>query len=256
MNLYPAVDMLGGKAVRLERGDYAREKSYDDDPLDAASRWVSEGAVFLHLVDLDGAREGKPVNMRHLRRIWSQLADAVTSVQYGGGLRTRRHVEEALEAGADRAVLGTAAFLEPGLLDELLPEHVERLAVAVDVRRGRIAVKGWLESTGRTPSDAIARLVERGVGTVVYTDVDRDGMLEGIDEEAVQEMSTAATGAQLIYSGGIASLTDLRLLAELGLPNLEGVIVGKALYERRFTVAEAQAALGPAPGSARSAGDR
>jgi phosphoribosylformimino-5-aminoimidazole carboxamide ribotide isomerase len=232
IELYPAVDILGGKAVRLQQGDFARKTEYDTDPLEAARRWVDGGARRLHVVDLDGARIGEPVNLDVLVRI-SALG---VPVQYGGGLRSALDAKAALDAGAARVVLGTAAFLDPRLLDELLAAHGECVAVGLDVRGGRAATHGWQERTDQSPADAASRLSEAGVQTIVYTNVDWDGTMRGADVQVAREVIGAANGADVIYSGGIGSLDDLRSLAGL---DLHGVIVGKALYESRFTVEEA-----------------
>jgi phosphoribosylformimino-5-aminoimidazole carboxamide ribotide isomerase len=236
IDLYPAVDILGGKAVRLTRGDFERRTDYDTDPFEAARRWVEAGAQQLHVVDLDGARLGEPVNLDVLVRI----AALGVPLQYGGGLRSAVDVQAALDAGATRVVLGTAAFAKPELLAELLTAHAEAIAVGLDSREGRLAVHGWQEQTSQSPADAAGRLVAAGVTTIVYTNVDRDGTMEGADREIAEELIDAANGARIIYSGGVGSLDDLRELAGL---DLEGVIVGKALYESRFTVQEALAAL-------------
>jgi phosphoribosylformimino-5-aminoimidazole carboxamide ribotide isomerase len=236
MELYPAVDVLGGKAVRLEQGDFERTKVYDAEPVDAARRWVEAGARRLHVVDLDGARAGRPVNLEQLE----QIAAAVpVPVQYGGGLRSLRDAEAAVAAGASRIVVGTVAFLDERLLTSLVLEHGDRIAVGLDVRGGRVAIQGWRERTHATPVAAVGRLAERGVGTIIYTKVDWDGTMRGVDLRIARELAEAADGARIIYSGGIGSLDDLRALASLHLDPLDGVIVGKALYERRFTVQEA-----------------
>jgi phosphoribosylformimino-5-aminoimidazole carboxamide ribotide isomerase len=242
MELYAAIDVLDGRAVRLEQGDFERSRRYDDDPLAAARRWVAAGARFLHVVDLDGARKGAPVQLEHLRRIASELE--VELVQYGGGLRSAADAEAALGAGAGRVVIGTAAFVEPGLVEELVRAHGERIAVGVDVKDGKVAVRGWQERTALVPEDAARGLVEKGVKTIVYTSVDRDGTLGGTNRDGLRELAAAAPGARLICSGGVGSLDDLSDLARLGLPTLDGVIVGKALYEDRFSVADALAVLG------------
>jgi phosphoribosylformimino-5-aminoimidazole carboxamide ribotide isomerase len=244
MNLYPAIDILEGNAVRLTRGDFHEKKVYDQDPLEAATGWVRAGGRFLHVVDLDGAREGRPVNLDHLRRIAEELD---VPVQYGGGLRTAQAVGEALDAGATRVILGTAAFTHPELLDSVLADHgPERVLVSVDVRSGLVSTAGWQETTELRAIDVIDRLHEQGVRELVYTNVDRDGMLEGPDLEEVSRVSSAvlAIRGSLIYSGGIGSLADLEALMSLSHGGgLDGVIVGKALYERHFTIAEAHAAL-------------
>ena len=239
MNLYPAIDMLGGKAVRLVKGDFDAKKVYDEDPLSAASGWVAAGARHLHVVDLDGARDGAPVNLDHLRRIASELG---VPVQFGGGLRSLQAISDALDAGAERVILGTAAFTNPTLLDEARSQWPDRVLVSVDVRGGRVATAGWTETTELTAEDVIARLWEQGASELVYTNVDRDGMLGGPDLEEVDRIASAVCGS-FIYSGGIGELSDLEGLAHLSAPTLTGVIVGKALYERRFTVAEAHVVL-------------
>jgi len=240
--LYPAVDIRDGHAVRLMQGDYGRETSYDDDPLDAGRRWLEQGARALHVVDLDGARTGAPQNLEHVRRI---AAAAQVPVQVGGGLRDADAVAAALDAGADRVVLGTAALAEPGLVAALADEHGERIVVGVDARRGHVAVEGWERETGAKPAETVADLAVRGVSTFVFTPVEVDGTLGGPAVDELREVASAAqeAGASLIYSGGIGTLDDLRVLRQLSVELLTGVIVGRALYEGRFTVAEGQAAL-------------
>jgi phosphoribosylformimino-5-aminoimidazole carboxamide ribotide isomerase len=238
--LYPAIDIRGGKAVRLAQGDYDRETAYDDDPAVAARRWVEGGASWLHVVDLDGARAGEPVNLDHVRRI---VATVGVPVQLGGGLRDSGKVEEAISSGVERVVLGTAAVKDPDMAAAIAAAHGDRVVVSVDSRSGRVAAEGWTESSDLDTRDVVTALSERGVRRFVYTPVDVDGLMEGPDLDSLREVA-AATGAEVIYSGGVGSIDDLRGLSELGLENLEGVIVGRALYEGRFTIAEAQAALG------------
>jgi phosphoribosylformimino-5-aminoimidazole carboxamide ribotide isomerase len=240
--LYPAIDIRGGRAVRLVQGDYDRETEFDADPVDAALRWVDQGARALHVVDLDGARQGAPANLDDVRRI---CAVAEVSVQVGGGLRSADAVEAVLEAGADRAILGTAALADPALVESLAREHGERIVVSADARAGRVAVEGWERETPRTSAALIAELGERGVRVFVFTPVEVDGTLEGPAIEPLEAAGEAAgeLGAELVYSGGVGTLDDLRALATAGLAALRGVIVGRALYEGRFTVAEGQSAL-------------
>ncbi len=240
MIVLPAVDIRGGRAVRLRQGDFDDETVYADDPLAAATAWVDGGARGLHVVDLDGARSGAPAALEHLERIARGVS---VPVQYGGGLRTVDAVTAAVEAGAERVVVGTAALSGPAFLEAVLERFGARVAVAVDARAGELAVAGWTEGTGERAEEAVERLARQGVERLVYTDVDRDGMLEGPDIEALGRIAAAASPARLTYSGGIGSLHDLRSLGALGGDALDEVISGKALYERRFTVAEAQAAL-------------
>jgi phosphoribosylformimino-5-aminoimidazole carboxamide ribotide isomerase len=237
--LFPAIDIQGGRAVRLVQGRFEDETVYADDPLDAARDWVAAGAKALHVVDLDGARSGEPKSIDHLRRIATETG---VPVQYGGGLRSIEAVEAAIEAGAERVILGTAAFRDMDLLDEAVARYGGRLVVSVDVRGGNVATAGWTETTELPATEAIVRLQDRGVRGFVYTDADRDGMLDGPDLDAVRAISDAVRG-RFVYSGGIGSADDLRALHGLRLVNLAGVISGKALYERRFEIHEGQAAL-------------
>jgi phosphoribosylformimino-5-aminoimidazole carboxamide ribotide isomerase len=239
MILLPAVDIRGGRAVRLRQGDFEQETVYVDDPLEAARSFVAAGARFLHVVDLDGAREGEPVNLHHLERIRHDLD---VPLQFGGGLRSIASIRRALAAGADRLVLGTAAYTDPELLDEALASFPGRILVAVDVRGGEVSVAGWTRETQMRAEDVIRRMQERGATRFAYTNVDRDGMLAGPDPDEVTRISNAVRG-RFLYSGGIGSLEDLALLRSLRLLNLAGVITGKALYEGRFDVREGQAIL-------------
>jgi phosphoribosylformimino-5-aminoimidazole carboxamide ribotide isomerase len=237
--LYPAIDIRGGKAVRLTHGRFDAETVYNDDPLEAARSWVDAGARFLHVVDLDGARAGAPASIDHLGRI---VAGTGVPVQYGGGLRTVDAVRHALRAGAERVIVGTAALRDVDFLDEVLASYGPRVVVSVDVRGGKIATAGWTQVTDMPAADAIGRLHDRGVASFVYTDADRDGALEGPSLDDVRTVAAAVRG-RFLYAGGVGRLEHLRALRELRQVNLSGVIVGKALYERVFTVAEAQAAL-------------
>jgi phosphoribosylformimino-5-aminoimidazole carboxamide ribotide isomerase len=240
LDLYPAIDILEGRAVRLRQGHFDDRRVYADDPVTAAERWVADGARRLHVVDLDGARAGRPASLEHLRRICEQTQ---AIVQYGGGLRSLDDVRAALEAGASRVVLGTAAFADADLLEGALRLCGDRLAVAVDVRGGFVSTSGWTEQTKLKAGDAVAVVRDRGVRNFIYTNVDRDGMLNGPDPDEVARVSAVVAGEQLIYSGGIGALGDLQTLLDMALPNLVGVIVGKALYEGRFALRDAQTLL-------------
>jgi phosphoribosylformimino-5-aminoimidazole carboxamide ribotide isomerase len=237
--LYPAIDILDGHAVRLVQGDFDRRTEYAADPLDAARAWAAAGAQRLHVVDLDGARAGAPVNLAHVERM---IGETGLPVQLGGGLRSLAAIAAAFGVGAQRVVLGTAAFADEALLADALAEHGKRVVVSVDVRGGVVSTAGWTQTGSLAAVAAVKALVERGVRSFVYTDVDRDGMLGGLDLVALVRVTDAVEG-ELLYSGGVGSLADLRALVELRHPRLAGVIAGKALYEQRFTVAEAQAML-------------
>jgi phosphoribosylformimino-5-aminoimidazole carboxamide ribotide isomerase len=239
--LYPAIDIRGGQAVRLLQGDYARETTYDADPVDAAKRWADEGAEFLHVVDLDGAKAGEPRNLEAIGRI---AAAVQCPIQVGGGLRDAESVAAVLDAGAERVVIGTAALRDPDFLDSVLAKHGERVVVSVDARGGDVTVSGWTEATGRDVAETVGRLEQRGVARFLCTEIDVDGTMEG---PALEELTriAMATSAQVIASGGVGELSDLQVLAleAESHENLEGAIVGRALYERKFTVTKAIAAL-------------
>lgn len=239
MILYPAIDIYEGRAVRLVKGDFEASTVYEDSPLEAARAWVQAGARFLHIVDLDGAKNGSPQNLEHIERICHELA---VPVQCGGGLRTVGAVRDALNAGVERVILGTAAFTDIDFLDDVLAAFRDRIIVSVDTRGGKVSTKGWQETTTITAETVIEQLQHRGVRSFVYTNVDKDGLLQGPDLEEVRRIAGVVRG-RFIYSGGIGKLDDLVGLAGLRQVNLGGVIVGKALYERQFTIAEGQAAL-------------
>jgi phosphoribosylformimino-5-aminoimidazole carboxamide ribotide isomerase len=237
--LYPAIDIMDGHAVRLVQGRFEDATRYADDPLEAALSWVQAGARFLHVVDLDGAKAGEPVSLDHVRRI---VQNAGVPVQYGGGLRTIEAVRDAVRAGAERVIVGTQAFRDVDFLDDCLAAFGPRIVVSVDARDGHVATAGWTQTTELPAEDAIRRLGARGVRSFVYTSVDRDGGLQGPDLDEVERVAAAVRG-RFLYSGGIGSVEHLRALHELRQVNLAGVIAGKALYERRFSVAEGHAAL-------------
>jgi phosphoribosylformimino-5-aminoimidazole carboxamide ribotide isomerase len=243
MILYPAIDIRGGRTVRLVQGDYERERAFDRDPVEAARRWAGQGARALHVVDLDGARSGRPENLDLVERIAGEVGVAI---QVGGGLRDAEAVDAALATGAERVVLGTAAIADPALVAALVGEYGgSRIVVAADSRGGRVAVEGWERESSLETSHLIAELGRRGVGTFLYTPVEVDGTLAGPAVEELGGVAAAAAeaGAGLLYSGGVGEVEDLAELARLRLPALKGVIVGRALYEGRFTVGEGQRAL-------------
>jgi phosphoribosylformimino-5-aminoimidazole carboxamide ribotide isomerase len=245
VNLYPAIDILGGNAVRLVKGDFDAQKVYDRDPLSAARAFADQGARYLHVVDLDGAKRGEPVNLGLVRQIVDQVG---LPVQCGGGLRSDVTIAAAFDAGATRVILGTAIFTDRELLRRAIDAFTaERVLVSLDAREGYVATHGWLEATQIPVREAIERFRDEGVKTFVFTDIDHDGMLDGPDpDESVRIARTVGDG-KLILSGGVGELAHLQTLARLRseqqLDSFDGVIVGKALYERRFSVAEALAVL-------------
>ena len=240
MILYPAIDIRGGQAVRLLQGDYERETAYDADPVDAAKRWAGEGAEYLHVVDLDGAKAGALQNLEAVRRI---AAAVDCPIQVGGGLRDTESVASILDAGAERVVIGTAALRDPAFLAEALEKHGERVVVSVDARDGKVALAGWTEAGEEGVVEAVAELSSRGVARFLCTAIEVDGTMEGPAVDELNQIATA-TEAQVIASGGVGDLSHLKSLVDESAPNIEGAIVGRALYERKFTVSEAIAALG------------
>jgi len=240
MILYPAIDILGGKAVRLWQGDYERETVYNDSPADAAKRWADGGAEWLHVVDLDGAKAGQPENLPAIESI----ATAVDCpIEVGGGLRDYASVEAVLEAGAARVVVGTAALRDPEFLADILAGRgAAEVVVSVDARGGKVSLAGWTESSGVDVADAVADLTRRGVARFLFTPIEVDGTMEGPNLAELDRVA-AVTDAAVLASGGVGTLEHLRALAAGAAANVEGVIVGRALYEGRFTVPEALAAL-------------
>jgi len=237
--LFPAIDIRGGQAVRLLQGDYERETAYDADPVDAARRWAGEGAQYLHVVDLDGAKHGTPRNLAAIERI----AGAVPCpIQVGGGLRDSKSVREVLDAGAERVVIGTAALRDPDFLDAMVEAYGDCIVVSVDARNGQVALAGWTEAGKEGVVEAVAALGERGVARFLCTAIEVDGTMEGPALKQLGEIA-AATDAQVIASGGVGELAHLEALARESPPNVEGAIVGRALYEHRFSVTQGIAAL-------------
>lgn len=243
VELYPAIDIRGGRAVRLLRGDYSRETAYDADPLDAALRWVAGGASWLHVVDLDGARTGSQANLEHVRRIASK---AGVPVQLGGGLRDAGSLARAFAAGVERVVIGTAALRDPQFLRAAVAQHGGRVVVGVDARGGMAATDGWVETSDSPARELIHGLAGEGVTRFVFTPIEVDGTMDGPPLDQLRDVGEGleGAGAELIYSGGVGTLAHLEALAAAGVSALRGAIVGRALYEARFTVTEALEALG------------
>ena len=238
MEVIPAVDIRGGRCVRLHQGDYDRETVYGDDPAAAAARWVAQGARRVHVVDLDGARERRPVNAAATRAI---VRGSGAAVQAGGGVRDLAALRATLELGAARVVLGTAA-LDPGLLREAVGVAGERLVVSVDARDGVVRTEGWTASSGVAAADFVRELERAGVARIVYTDIARDGVAGSPNFEACEAIA-ASTPLAVIAAGGVSALGDLRRLARCG---VEAAIVGRALYSGDIRLPEAiEAAAGP-----------
>jgi phosphoribosylformimino-5-aminoimidazole carboxamide ribotide isomerase len=239
--LYPAIDLLEGRAVRLLKGDRQSARMYSEDPAAQARAFVQQGARALHVVDLDAAFGGHR-QLDLIERIVEAAAPAL--VQVGGGIRDIRAAEETLDAGAARVILGTAAVERPALAGSAVARFgQERVACGIDVKDGRAATRGWTEAEGPSAAELIQDLAGQGVRWLIVTAVARDGTLEGFDLELLREVACAAPDARLIASGGAGDLSHLRALASAGLSAFAGAIAGTALYEHRFTVREGQAAL-------------
>lgn len=240
IELFPAIDLRDGAAVRLVQGDFERSTVFNEDPVAQAREFAREGATNLHVVDLDGALQGNPM---HAPIIAQLAASFPGTVQLGGGLRDRPAVETAIATGVDRVVVGTAVIEDEEFLRWATGRLGDRLVVALDARDGRVATHGWTQVSDRTAVDVAAELARTGVRHLLYTDIGRDGTLGGPNLEALRRLSNAAPPLTILASGGISSLDDLVALSALGLPNIRGVIVGRALYEGRFTVADAISTL-------------
>lgn len=233
----PAIDLRGGRCVRLAQGDFGRETVWADDPAAVARRWSEQGALVLHVVDLDGAREGIPRNLEALRAI---RAATRIALQYGGGLRSDEAIESALEAGADRVVVGSALISRPDWVAELCARYGDRILAGIDARRGNVAVHGWTDASALSIEEVVGRANGLGLQCALVTDIERDGMLAGPNLETLRQVIAAAT-FEVIASGGIASLEDLDLVREAG---AAGAIIGQALYAGRIDLMEALARVG------------
>lgn len=247
MDVIPAIDIRGGKCVRLVQGDFGRETVFGNDPVAVATRWVDTGAVRIHVVDLDGAREGRPVNDGIVRHI---VRTSGADVQVAGGVRDAAAIDRWAEAGAARIVIGTLAVEQPDAVEAAVRRHGERIAVAIDVKDGRPAVKGWLAQAGAPVEEFVRGLARTSVRHFIYTDISRDGMMQHLDYAALRTMidalAAANPGATLIYSGGVTSVEDVIALNEYG---IEGAIVGRALYDGRIDLEMALAAVATGDGT-------
>jgi phosphoribosylformimino-5-aminoimidazole carboxamide ribotide isomerase len=237
MKIYPAIDILNGRAVRLKQGRKEDATVYGD-PIEMAAKWVGKGADWLHVVDLDGAFEGEPKNFAVLREMVSAVKTA--KIQTGGGIRKLSTVEMLLDAGLQRVVLGTAAVQDHDFVKTALAKYPQNVAIGIDARDGKAQISGWVQNSQLGAIDLALKLQNLGARIVIYTDISRDGVLTGTNIDATREM-IEKTDLSVIASGGVASMTDLRRLAEIDHPRLDGVIIGKALYEGRIQIEEALA---------------
>jgi phosphoribosylformimino-5-aminoimidazole carboxamide ribotide isomerase len=232
MDIYPAIDIKGGKCVRLSQGRFEQVTTYSEDPVKIAKRWQAEGAQWLHIVDLDGARMGNPntQNLDILRQIIRQVP---VPVQFGGGVRSAEIVDRMLRIGVVRVVVGTAVAKDANLAAGLFTLYGDKVAVGVDAKDGIVAVEGWQVSVHEPATEFVARMAQLGAKRFIFTDIARDGMLQGVNTTALVQVAAQVPALPVIASGGVTALTDIDALVHLqktGSPNLEGVIVGKALY--------------------------
>jgi phosphoribosylformimino-5-aminoimidazole carboxamide ribotide isomerase len=236
MLIIPAIDIKDGRCVRLFQGEMDKETIYFDRPIDAARHWVKEGATFIHVVDLNGAVEGRPV---HTREVEAICKETDLLVELGGGLRSAASVEAALALGVSRVVVGTAAYEHQAFLRALCKQFPEKIVVGIDARAGKVAVKGWKETTSMDAVDLAKRCAGDGASRIIYTDISRDGTREGVNVEETLRLARSVS-VPVIASGGVATLEDIRRLLPLEAEGVEGVIIGRALYSGAFTLRDAR----------------
>ena len=235
MILFPAIDIRGGKCVRLTEGRFDKETIFADNPIDMAIRWLNEGAEYLHLVDLDGALAGKPVNLEIIASITKNVA---IPVQLGGGIRNLDTIAQVLEAGVQRVILGSIAVREPKLVEEACKKYGDRIVVGIDARDGVAAVEGWGVAGGISAEELAKKMAQVGVARIIYTDISRDGTLSGVNVSATAALAKAS-GIPVIASGGVRDLADIEAIKKAASDGIEGVIVGKAIYTGSLCLADA-----------------
>lgn len=239
MILYPAIDLKNGKCVRLLKGDLNQETIYNDDPGAQALEWARSGFNWVHVVDLNGAVDGRPVNARAVKSI---IESVDIPVQLGGGIRSLKHIETWLNEGVSRVILGTIAVRDPELVMQACNEFPGQIAVGIDAREGRVAVEGWVEESDIMATDLAKKFEDAGVSAIIYTDIDRDGTGAGVNMISTIALAQSIS-IPVIASGGVGSLDDLRLVRDAAQYGVQGVIVGRALYDKKFTTAEAIATI-------------
>jgi len=232
MKLFPAIDIKDTNAVRLTQGDFNRQKIYHTNPLEIALKWQAAGSEWLHIVDLNGAKDGISNNVSITQEIISKTD---LKIQLGGGIRTAEHVKKWINTGIDRTIIGSAAVGNLDFVTALIKAYGEKICIGVDAKNGKVATHGWLTNSGIDSFEFCQQLAKIGVQTVIYTDIDKDGMMQGPNFEAYKKL-TKATNLKIIAAGGISSLKDLERLSKIG---LYGAILGKSLYEGAFTLEEA-----------------
>ncbi len=232
MNIIPAIDLIGGKAVRLVKGDYQQVTVYSDTPAEVAKSFEAQGAKFLHVVDLDGAKEGSTANFETIAQIVKQTS---LSVEVGGGIRSMDTIKKYVDVGVDRVIIGTAAVTDPEFLEEAVKTYGEHVTVGVDIKDGMVAIKGWLEVSSLSCFDFCQKMQELGVGTIICTDISKDGMMSGTNRELYRELYDRFS-LKIIASGGVSSMDDVTALTKLG---IFGAIVGKAIYTGAVDLSQA-----------------
>lgn len=235
MRIYPAIDLRGGKCVRLTEGDFAKETIFSENPAAMAVRWKNEGAEFLHVVDLDGAVAGVSQNMAAIKSI---IEVVNIPVQLGGGIRSMENIENWLNLGVNRVILGSAAVRNPQLVAEACKKFPERIVVGIDARDGYVAVDGWGKNSQVKATDLASSLADYGVAAIIFTDISRDGTLSGVNAEVTAEIAVCS-GIPVIASGGVASLDDIRCLLPYEKQGISGCVIGKAIYTGAVKLEEA-----------------
>ena len=240
MEVIPAIDLLDGKCVRLYQGDYAQSQVFNDNPVAVARQWEQQGATRLHVVDLDGAKEGKSANLAAIEAITKAIS---IPVQVGGGIRDRDGLVRLLDLGVQRGILGTVAVEQPDLVTQLCQEFPQQVVVGIDARKGKVATRGWLETSEVEAKDLAQRMASAGAAAIIYTDIHRDGTMSGPNLEALRDLANSIS-IPVIASGGVSSLTDLLSLLALEPIGVTGAIVGKAIYTGDVDLTEAVQAVG------------
>jgi phosphoribosylformimino-5-aminoimidazole carboxamide ribotide isomerase len=240
MEVIPAIDLLGGKCVRLYQGDYDRSEVFNENPVEVAKSWAEQGATRLHVVDLDGAKEGRSINLDAIEAIVRAIS---IPVQVGGGLRDRNSIAQLLNLGVDRAIVGTVAVEQPELIKQLALEFPGKIVVGIDARNGKVATRGWLETSEVAATELAQQMAKMGAVAIIYTDIHRDGTLKGPNLDALRELAEAID-IPVIASGGVSSLRDLLNLLGIEPLGVTGAIVGRAIYTGDVNLAEAVRAVG------------
>ncbi len=234
--VFPAIDIKDGKCVRLIQGNYDKQITYSDSPSSQAALWEKQGARFLHIVDLDGAKQGRPINLKTVESITKAIK---IPCQLGGGIRTIEDAELAFNAGVERIIIGTAACENPEFVEDLILKFThEKIVIGIDAKNGKASIRAWMKDTNLKATDLAAEFAKKGVNRFIYTDIATDGMLSGPNFSAISEFSDAVPGAKVIASGGVASANDVIKLLNLAKKNIEGVIVGKALYDGKLVLSD------------------